>query len=342
LHIAFCYFSAGYGKIIASIFFGKFWGSGKPQQYMFFEAMWSRPGGKISQAIQEFAFRRLWLNSFMATFTLIFQLSVPLAVLDLRISWLFFVLSFGFHAGVLVTTNISFMPYWVPALLIFVFPHGAAPFDGPFESAAFALNGAYEANTLGFSCVCFYLLAQALVTLFLVDLTVGDILPITCEPMFVLPRSIHDQWPKLLVMTDANCREAGHLEPYMHCCWNPFSKPYPMDKEAMMSLPSKTLIFMTLDTIPAEVKDMLLPDVKPTPFKVWSNVPIGEQFLQNLQAIADMLNDAKHPTFRNSEKIEKLISLQRQCMSDFQSACHEEPVAFGFDTSSPMPLEKTI
>jgi hypothetical protein len=341
-HIAFCYFSAGYGKVVTSIYFGKFWGSGKPCQYLFLEAMWSRPGGMISQAIQEFMFKNLWLNNLMGVFTLIFQLSVPLTVLDIRISWLFFLLCFGFHAGILVTTNISFMPYWVPAVLIFLFPHGAAPYDGPYESAAFALSGAYEANPLGFCCVGFYLVAQAIVTFGLIDLVWGDILPLTCEPMFVLPREMHDQWPKLLVMTEANCREAGHLEPYMHYCWNPYSKNYPMDKEAILNMPSKTLIFMTLNTIEPEFKDLIHPDVKPIPFKVWSNVPVDEHFQQNLHEIADMINDGDDPMYRNRERLNKYIRLQRDCMSKFQSACREERVAYGFDPSSPTLPEKAI
>jgi hypothetical protein len=342
LHIACCYFSAGYGKIITSIYFGKFWGSGKAQQYMFFESMWSRPGGKVSRWLQEFAFRRLWLNAFMATFTLIFQLSVPLAVLDLRISWFFFLLSFKFHASVLITTNISFMPYWVPSLLIFLFPHGAAPFDGPLESAQFALSGAWQTNAIGFSCICVYLLAQAIVSLGVIDLIYGDILPLSCEPMFVLPRSINDQWPKLFVLTTANCREAGHLEPYVHCSFNPVSKIFPLDKEAMMNLPAKTLIFMTLNEIAPEVVDFLQKDVKPTPCFVWSNVAVDEATMKNYREIAEILNNVDEPAWSDAKKLDRLIDLQSQCAAAFQAACLKAPESSGFNSVEPTPLEKAL
>jgi len=342
LHIALCYFSAGFGKICTSIYFGKFWGNGKALQYLFWEAMWSRPGWKLSQALQAFLVRRLWLNVLMANFTLLFQLSVPLALLDIRVSWFFFVLSFSFHAGILVSSNISFMPYWVPALLIFVFPHGATLFDGPWESAAFALNGAWDANPVGLGCVCVYLVVQAIATFGLVDLTYGDILPISCEPMFVLPRGLDDHWPKMHVFTSANCREAGHLEPYMHCTFNPLSKVWPMDKEAMMNLPSRTLIFMTLNTIPPEVEKLVHDHVKPTPFFVWSNVAVDDKFLANLSSIADILNDAGGDTCKNASKLSRLLALQRQCTVAFQKACLQEPVAFGFNSSEAIPPEKPI
>jgi len=340
LHIAFCYFSAGYGKIVGSVYFGTFWGNGGAQQYLFWESLWSRAGGIFSRTIQEFMFRRLWLNRCLASFTLLFQLSVPLAILDLRLSWFFFVLSFGFHASVLVTTNISFMPYWVPALLIFVFPHGAAPFDGCWASASFALTGAMEASPIGFCVVCFYLLVQAVVTFGLIDLTYGDVLPISCEPMFVLPRSINDQWPKLFIMTTANCREAGHLEPYVHCSFNPVSKIFPMDEKAMMSLPSRTLIFMTLNSIPPEVADLVQEDVKPTPFFVWSNVSVDKETMEMFAEIADILNDAEHPACRNSQKLEKLLELRRKVRASFDEACLEKPEATGFSSVGPATFDK--
>jgi hypothetical protein len=330
MHIAACYFSAGYGKLIVGLWFGKFWGDGTSQQYLFFESMWSRPGGFLSQTLQRFAFRRLWVCSFLSTFTLLFQVSVPLSLLDLRVSWLFFILSFSFHAGILVTTNISFMPYWVPALLIFLFPHGNAPYDGAWESASYAMSGAWEMSPIGITCILAFMMVQAVVTLGLVDLTYGDILPFSCEPMFVLPRSLHDRWPKLLVMTTADCRQAGHVEPYLFTTFNPLSSHFPLDEESMWKLPAKTLIFSTLKTIPTEVNNIVNDNVKPAPFYVWSNVPIHGHFMKTLGEVAEILNDSEHPAFSDDAKLERLIALQHQCAEAFQSACFQEPEVCGF------------
>lgn len=331
-HISFCYFSAGYAKIATSIFFRKFWADGTALQFTLWEAMWSRPGGAFSQFLQEQGLQRPWLMSLASIGTLGFQLSVPLALLDIRFSWFFFALSFSFHAGILVVTNISFMPYWVPALLIFLFPHGAAPFDGPYESAVFAIRGAWDAGPIGLTMVFLYLLAQVIVTLLVVDLTYGDVLPISCEPMFALPRSLHDQWPKLVVLTSADCCESGHLEPYVHCSFNPLSKVFPLSEKDMTNLPSRTLIFATFKTIPPEMKQFIRDDALPTPFRLWANVPVDDELYQSFKGVADLLNDSEceNPVSGDPDKLQNLIELQRQCVAGFQQACLEPTATFGF------------
>jgi len=325
VHMAICYFSAGYGKIALSIRFGKFWGDGTAQQYLFWECMWSRPGGRLSQTLQEFLFRRLWLSQLLSVGTLVFQLGAPFTLLDLRISWFFFVLSFGFHAGVLLTSNISFMPYWVPALIIFIFPHGRAPFDGAWDSAAFALEGAWDSAPIGFACVCTYLLLQLVVTLGLVDLTFGDVLPLSCEPMFVLPRSLHDKWPKLMVLTSADCREAGHLEPYVHCTFNPLSSVFLLDEKAMAQLPSKTLLLITMSSVPEELKLKMRADISPAPYWICSNVPIDDAFRLVLAEIAEILSDGEHSAIRDAKKLDRLVKLQKQSQKAFDRACLISP-----------------
>mmetsp|Transcript_65149 Transcript_65149/g.101725 ORF Transcript_65149/g.101725 Transcript_65149/m.101725 type:complete len:213 (-) Transcript_65149:83-721(-) len=200
------------------------------------------------------------------------------------------------------------------------------------------MNGAYESNPIGFTCACLYLMVQAIATLGLVDLTYGDILPISCEPMFVLPRSLHDAWPKLLVMTSANNGQAGHMEPYVYSSFNPISKHFPMDEESILKLPSKTLIFTTLSSIPPEVACIVQDGVKPTAFFVWSNVIVEDKFMQQLKEIAEILNDEENPACNDIAKLDKLLKLRRQCAASFENACLQETGTHGFSNVKPREL----
>jgi len=165
------------------------------------------------------------------------------------------------------------------------------------------------------------------------DLTYGDILPLSCEPMFVLPRSLHDQWPKLMVLTSADCRESGHLEPYLHYTFNPMSKVFPMDEETMRNLPSHTLILVMLNSIPEELKHIVDESLTPSPFYVWSNVQIEDNTLQMFSEIADILNDHDNLACTDPQKLDRLVELQRQCASSFKRSCLLPPKTYGFSSS---------
>jgi hypothetical protein len=145
---------------------------------------------------------------------------------------------------------------------------------------------------------------------------------------------------KLLVMTSANNGQAGHVEPYVYSSFNPISKHFPMDEESILKLPSKTLIFTTLSSIPPEVACIVRDGVKPTSFCVWSNITVNDKFMQQLREIAEILNDEEHPACTDIEKLDRLLNLRRQCATSFENACLQETGTHGFSDVEPRRILK--
>ena len=71
------------------------------------------------------------------------------------------------------------------------------------------------------------------------DFWLDDVLPFSCCPMFMLPRNVYDELPKMWVMCDSpvngtRTRDAGAMEPIY---WNPASPVFKMSEAEAVSDP---------------------------------------------------------------------------------------------------------
>ena len=82
--------------------------------------------------------------------------------------------------------------------------------------------------------------------------------------MFMLPRSIYDEWPKWWTMTDSplngsRTRNAGAMEPLY---WSPGSPIFEMTSEDALKLPQKVVWFGSTSGCPREVLKFIKPEIR--------------------------------------------------------------------------------
>ena len=244
IYLASGYFSSGMCKLSRARF-GKFWGMGPTLQYYIFDALWSRPAGPTVRRIQETAITAPRIMTFLATSSMFFEIGFISAPFSDMMSVFFGLNGLAFHAGIMLfqvlplphavaptaATNrhhrppltahlppraqgLDFCTWWSPALLAFVV---GVPSAEPWRAI---LNG-WQLEPY-FLPAAIYTSLQVLTTATLRDFWLDDVLPLSCRPMFMLPRNLFDAWPKWWTMTDAplngSTRASGAMEPLY---WSP-------------------------------------------------------------------------------------------------------------------------
>eukprot|EP01052_Picozoa_sp_SAG31_P042986 SAG31_NODE_7011_length_1818_cov_1.697499_2_plen_503_part_00 len=220
VHVASCYCSSGMSKLWSSVKVGLFWGRAETLQYYILESRWMRRHGEYSSLVAP-ALQRLVLQQpavllkAMASTALLIEAGAPLAVLggDTAAA-LFGLAAFGFHVGVALLQELDFISFWVPGLFAFVIPIGSSGID----TWQLILTGKED---LLFGLALLYTTMQLLCALTHHD---GS-LPLSCVPMFQLPRRLDDSLPKTAIITPyPNNRisdEPRTPEPYY---WDPTSE----------------------------------------------------------------------------------------------------------------------
>jgi len=114
------------------------------------------------------------------------------------------------------------------------------------------LNG-WQLEPYFFLPAAIYTSLQVLTAVTLRDFWLDDVLPLSCCPMFMLPRNPFDAWPKWWTMTDAplngSTRASGAMEPLY---WSPASPVFEMPETDAPKLPQKVLWFGATTDCPPE------------------------------------------------------------------------------------------
>jgi hypothetical protein len=254
------YFSSGMAKLLCSFRFGRFWGRGSTLQQYILEAMFSRPSQlKLTRAVQWNLLKRPWLLAPLATGALAFELSFVAAPFIGRVAPIYCVGGIALHSGILWLQGLDFVSLWSASLLAFAFPLGA-PWDE-------LLRLGLQHELAWFLPAASYTALQILAAVTLYDLWLDDILPFSCCPMFMPPRSPFDKLPKWQMMTTAplneSVRRAGAMEPLY---WSPVSGVFELTLEDIRKLPQKVVWFGSTCGMPPEALKFVKEEYRSKPF----------------------------------------------------------------------------
>ena len=263
IYIASGYTSSGLCKFLSSIRFGRFWGCGTTLQMYVFDSMWSRPAPPSIRQLQWLLLQRPLLLSLFATAALCFETFFCFAPFSPTLGVLFGLKGLGFHMGIYALQGLDFVSWWMPALLAFLVGSplssalcGGATLDAPLS--AYLSAGLQLAPHLFYPAAA-YVTLQLLTALSFYDLWLDDVLPFSCCPMFMPPRSLYDSLPKFWTMTDAplqgSTRLPGSMEPLY---WSPCSCVFAMP-QATSPYPS------TADPYTPLIHTHLTPTCRPPP-----------------------------------------------------------------------------
>ena len=122
------------------------------------------------------------------------------------------------------------------------------------------LNG-WQLEPYFFLPAAIYTSLQVLTAVTLRDFWLDDVLPLSCCPMFMLPRNPFDEWPKWWTMTDGvgepqHTRMAGALEPLY---WSPASPVFYVSEQEARKLRERVVWFGCTQHIPNEVLRFIKP-----------------------------------------------------------------------------------
>jgi len=311
LYIGSGYFSSGMCKLLCGIRFKRFWGRGSTLQYYVFEGMWSRPAPPLIKSLQWFLLKSPMLMTGKACTALVFETGFIFAVFNDNIALVFGIAGFFFHGGILVLQGLDFVSYWSPALLAFVIPLG--------QPTSELLRAGWEQENSWFLPAAIYTALQVLVAVSLYDLWLDDILPFSCCPMFMPPRSPYDKLPKWWTMTDAplngTTRAAGAMEPLY---WSPASCIFKMSLDEAGLLPQKVVWFGSSTGCPPEVRDKFIDaECRDRPFMVFANFEFSAELKDLLHRVMDEVNNNPPSRAWDAHKMHELLTLQQQCLDAF-------------------------
>ncbi|CAK8991920.1 unnamed protein product [Durusdinium trenchii] len=282
LQIAAMYCGSGLCKLGGAFAFRRIW-SGTTLQAYTFDSMWSRPGGEITWALQAFAVRSPRLLIPAAVGALFFEVAFPFALTSYSAGLFFTALGLSFHTGIYFLQGFDFLSQWCPVYFLFALHK---------DASCLALNYIYIYPLNSLSCTipgskplfARYTMISIMVSLVMLDVWYGEVLPWSCCPMFLVPRNLFSQdMPRWWTMTGRpDQRDAGYMDPLMY---SPVSTKHYMPEEDLQKYPYKVLQFGSLSQVPKELQKFVLPQYLGHPVDdilCFSNFPITAELREAL------------------------------------------------------------
>lgn len=333
IYVGSAYFGSGLCKVLASCIFRRVWVLGPTLQYYIFEGMWSRPAGRRVRAVQVWLLASPRLLTLCGTGALLFELGAlfvgELAHARPALCVGFGLAGFAFHLGILHLMGLDFVRFWLPALFAFLVGVPAP------DSALAALAAGWESEPALFVPAALITAAQLAVAFSLRDLWLDDVLPFSCCPMFLFPRSPYDEWPKYFTMTDAplsgcktclgsgsgcaSCagmRGPGHLEPLY---WSPCSSIIELPLAEAALLPQKVVWFGASLRVPPQARRFVKPEYAGLPFVLAANFELGPELEQLLRTVISELSCDEPGRAWDGERMRSLLALQRKARQAFDA-----------------------
>mmetsp|Transcript_31605 Transcript_31605/g.57469 ORF Transcript_31605/g.57469 Transcript_31605/m.57469 type:complete len:556 (+) Transcript_31605:81-1748(+) len=316
------YLAGAVSKVVVSCIFGRRWAGSTMQAYIM-DGMWSRPHRlSIVRSLQKFLLQKWYLCTFLALSGLIFEFGwLPLVLLGGRMgSVLAAAIAFSFHMGVDVLQGLDFLPFWCPVFWAFL-PDLQSLWHGqelmPHQTWTAVLAQGFEEEPCRWLMSAMYVLLQFIVSVRLMDCREGkECLPLTCCPMFAVPRNLFDSEVRGGVMTDCNLRTGGSID----FAYNffPWHSDLPLQLENLKALPGRTLFWMSTSHVHPKLVRLLQPEFDGKELLLMANFEISADLQTTLEELVKVLEEAKPEDWMNSEKVGQILDLQTTSQELFE------------------------
>jgi len=319
VYLASGYVSSGVAKVLCSFRFRRYWGLGTSLQHYFLEGMWSRPADSaLTRSVQWRLVQSPRLLTIFASGALLFELSFAVAPFSGRLSPLWCAHGLAFHGGILWLQGLDFVSFWSASLLVFAFPLSSL--------LSADLRHAFEHEPLWLLPAALYTLLQLLTAVSLYDLWLDDILPFSCCPMFMPPRSPFDPLPKWQTMTTApltgNVRRSGSMEPLY---WSPCSGVFGLSRADLQKLPQRVVWFGSTTGMPPEAERFVRAECRAKPFLLFANFELSAELKCLLHRWVDAINSGELADAWDGAKMEQLLQLQQAGLDAFRACVDRLP-----------------
>ncbi|CAE7026702.1 unnamed protein product [Symbiodinium natans] len=330
LFLGVVYFAGAVSKVVVPCVFGRPWLGSTMQAYIL-DAMWSRPHSwLLVQKLQLILLQRWWLCTFMAVSALIFEFGwLPLVMLGGRTgSVLAGAVAFSFHLGVDILQGLDFKPFWCPVFWVFLpdlqsLWHGQ---DLPNETWTNVLAQGFVEEPCRWIMSATYLVLQVIVAIRFMDCREGmECLPLTCCPMFAVPRNIFEDELRGGVMTDMDLRGGG----YVDFAYNffPWMSDLPMRDVDMQRMPGRVLFWMSTLHCDPNLTRLLKPEFLNKELLLSANFEISPALESKLHEYVRQLEQASPADWADPAKIGSIVELQAECRNLFEAhTCRTKPL----------------
>lgn len=315
------YFAGAVSKVVVSAFFGRPWCGATMQAYLF-DGMWSRPTrSSLVRALQNFLLTRWWACSGMAVAALVFEFGfLPLCLLGGHIGGaLAAAVAVSFHFGVDLLQGLDFMPFWCPVFWAFlpdlqalVSGHNPGP-DGAWYAV---MAQGYEEEPCRWVLSAIYLTLQVIVSVRFADLSRdAESLPLTCCPMFAVPRNIFSDEVRAGVMTDVDLRDGGHLD--LAYNFSPWHVVHPMSEDDLKQLPGRVLIWMSSLHFHPLLKGYVREEFAKKDLLIAANFDVSPELRSRIRDLVHYLDSCQAEDWSDRLKASEAVVLQEQCRALF-------------------------
>jgi len=314
------YFAGAVCKLAGWIHFRKPWTGSTMQAYLI-DAMWSRPHRwKLVRQFQKFLVTRWWVCSAMAIGGLAFELGfLPIYLLGGHTGGaLMAVTALAFHLSVDIVQGLDFKAFWCPVLWAFL-PELQAVVGGyqpaASESWFAVLAQGFEEEPFRWLVSATYLISQVVVSLKLQDIFGKDCLPLTCCPMFAMPRNIFGDEVRACVLSEFNFRDAGYLD-LAYNYW-PWAKVMPITEEALYAFPGRLLLVLSTLHVHPMVANFLQPEALGKDVLLAANFEVPFRLRSRLHELFWYLESCRAEDWTDPAKALKVVAMQEECQQIF-------------------------
>ncbi|CAJ1419595.1 unnamed protein product [Effrenium voratum] len=314
------YLAGAVSKVVVSGVFGKPWLGSTMQAYIL-DAMWSRPHpSALVRAAQRFLLQRWYLCTSMALFGLVFEFGwLPLVIFGGKLgSVLAAAVAFSFHLGVDLLQGLDFKPFWCPVFWAFLPDVQALWYGQDVVNDWEVLAQGFEEEPCRWLMSAAYLLLQVAVSLRFLDCREGmECLPLTCCPMFAVPRNLFDKEIRGGVMTDLDLRGGGHVD----FAYNffPWLTDLPLSGKDLNQMPGRVLFWMSTLHVDDQLKRLVKPEHMDKELMICANFEVSPLLHTKLLELLHHLEQACPDDWADAAKVTSLIELQAECRRLFEA-----------------------
>jgi len=311
------YFAGALSKLVVSFLFRDRWCGSTMQAYLF-DGMWSRPSkSALVRNLQHFMMKHWWACSFLALSGLAFELSfLPAVLFGGRLGGAVAAcVALSFHLGVEVLQGLDFKPFWCPVLWAFLpdlqaLLTGISP--GPEEAWSAIMARGFEEEPARFVLSALYVVAQVVVALGFMDVREDkETLPLTCCPMFAVPRNMFGDELRGGVMTDLDLRNGGFID--MAYNFSPWHTVMPVPEEDMKQLPGRFIVWMDTTVVHPIIKHLIREESHGKEMLLGANFEVSAPLRARLQDFLRFLAECSAEDWADPAKVAEALVLQEQC-----------------------------
>jgi len=310
------YFAGAISKLVVAAFFGKAWAGSTMQAYLI-DGMWSRPHPwSCARALQKFLVTRWWACTVLALSGLVFELTfLPLYLFGGHYgSGCAALIALSFHLGVDLLQGLDFKPFWCPIFWAFLPEIQAILFGrspAPEESWSAVMARGFDEEPCRWILSAAYLAFQVVASLGMFDVTGRESLPMTCCPMFAVPRNMFGSELRAGMMTDADLRRGGHIDIAYN--YSPFHREMPLTEELLRRLPQRVLFFMSSKHTHPLLDKFLDTAHRQQEFTLVANFEVSAELKCRIGRLVAMLEVAADDDWMDAAAVTEVIDIQDEC-----------------------------